>query len=529
MSEALLTLVNSLTETIKAKSIAHAKAYWNLAATGRDEDAKRATELETELRLFLSNREHFAKLKAAVEQPTGDPVLDRQATRLYASFLENQMEKAEIEDLVRRANELEQIFSNFRGQVEGRSLTDNEIRELLSKSNDSEERHKAWQASKQVGTPVAAKLRDLVRARNKVARRLGFPNFYAMQLELSEIKQDELFALLDQLRRLTDAPFAAMKQELDASLAQRFGVAPSSLRPWHYADPFFQEVPTTGGVDLDPYFAGKSIEELATRFYDGIGVDVRDIIAHSDLYEREGKNQHAFCMNVDREGDVRVLCNLKPTEWWVATMLHELGHAIYDKHVDPALPWLLRENAHINSTEAVAMYFGRLTSDADWLHRIAGVPEAEAQAAADSLHKQQSRAMLILTRWVLVMVGFESRLYEDPEQDLNALWWHLVNELQLLTPPEELTGDEWACKIHLTIAPVYYHNYLMGEVTASHLLEHIARATGTRRIAENPGVGEWHRERFFKPGALYPWDELLVKATGEPLNPEYFVKQFVTR
>lgn len=49
-------------------------------------------------------------------------------------------------------------------------------------------------------------------------------------------------------------------------------------------------------------------------------------------------------MDVDRAGDVRVLANVQPDVRWMGTMLHEFGHAVYDRGVDPELPWLLREN-----------------------------------------------------------------------------------------------------------------------------------------------------------------------------------------
>lgn len=527
MSVELRSLVESLTATIKKKQVTAADAYWRMAATGQAEEAQRAEEAEKELRLFLSDRTTFETLKEAQTNPTGDQVLDRQVDRLYRLYLENQLEPEEIATLVVKATELEQLFSNFRGEVDGRSVTENEIREILLKSNDSEERRNAWRASKQIGLQVAPKLVELVIARNAAARRLGFRNFYEMQLELSEIKKADLFGLLADMKELTDQPFQAMKRQLDTELAARFGIQPAELRPWHYADPFFQEVPSAGGIDLDPYFADKSVEELATRFYASVGMDVSEILNRSDLYERPGKNQHAFCSDIDREGDIRILCNLKPDAYWMATLLHELGHGVYEKYVDRGLPWLIREEAHINSTEAVAMYFGRLIRDAHWLHTIAGVPEAEANALAAGLQEEQSRAMLIFVRWVLVMVEFESRLYEHPGQDLNRLWWNLVRDLQLLTPPEELSGAEWATKIHLAISPVYYHNYLIGEVTASHLKAHIARETGSEQIAGNPGVGQWLRDRFFRPGALYPWNRLIAEATGEPLNPQYFAAEFI--
>jgi peptidyl-dipeptidase A len=40
-------------------------------------------------------------------------------------------------------------------------------------------------------------------------------------------------------------------------------------------------------------------------------------------------------------------------------------------------------------------------------------------------------------------------------------------------------------------------------------------------------LGRYPREKVFGPGALYPWNEMIERATGEPLTPKYFVRQFV--
>ena len=53
------------------------------------------------------------------------------------------------------------------------------------------------------------------------------------------------------------------------------------------------------------------------------------------LFPRDGKCQHAFCIDVDRAGDIRVLANVVPTQQWMDTMLHELGHATFDAGLDP--------------------------------------------------------------------------------------------------------------------------------------------------------------------------------------------------
>jgi peptidyl-dipeptidase A len=72
--------------------------------------------------------------------------------------------------------------------------------------------------------------------------------------------------------------------------------------------------PASDAVSLDAWFEGTDPAALATEFFRGIGLPVDDVIARSDLYEREGKDQHAFCTDIDRAGDVRILCNLRPDE-----------------------------------------------------------------------------------------------------------------------------------------------------------------------------------------------------------------------
>ena len=86
------------------------------------------------------------------------------------------------------------------------------------------------------------------------------------------------------------------------------------------------------------------------------------MIARSDLYEKQGKSPHAFCTDIDREGDVRVLANIVPNEYWMGTMLHELGHSVYSsKNIPRSVPYVLRGESHILTTEGVAMMFERFS------------------------------------------------------------------------------------------------------------------------------------------------------------------------
>lgn len=96
-----------------------------------------------------------------------------------------------------------------------------------------------------------------------------------------------------------------------------------------------------------------------------------------------------------------------------------------------------------------------------------------------------------------------------------------------------MDAPDWASKIHLVTSPVYYHNYLLGELLASqlhHLIIKKILRKGDMKNFDYTGKKEiagFLSEEIFKKGMKYRWDELVKEATGEDLNPKYFVEQFV--
>src|SRR6202008_2667087 len=119
---------------------------------------------------------------------------------------------------------------------------------------------------------------------------------------------------------------------------------------------------------------------MCRQFYKSIGLPIAAVIAPSDLCEKKGKSPHAFCTDIDREGDVRVLANIVPNERWMGTMLHELGHSVYSsKNMPREVPYELRTASHILTTEGVAMMFERFSKSGDWLVEMGvDVPDVRA-------------------------------------------------------------------------------------------------------------------------------------------------------
>jgi len=509
-------------------------AYFTATISGKDEDYKKSADLEIQFSKIHANKEDFVKLKKIKDSNfITDPLLRRQLEVLYNKYLGNQIDEKKLEEIINLQKEIEKKFSTFRAAVEGKQLTDNELEETLKKSTDSNQLKAAWLASKEVGAAVAAEVLRLVDMRNAAAKELGFPNFHVMQLQLGEQDPAEIEKLFDELDNLTRDSFARAKAEVDSVLSQRYSVPKEELMPWHYQNRFFQEAPKIYAVDLDKYYADKDVVELTKSYYASLGLPIDDMIQKSDLYEKPGKYQHAYCIDIDKEGDVRVVCNVKPNYNWMSTMLHEYGHAVYDKFHERSVPWVLREPAHILATEAIAMMFGRFASNPAWLRDMVGIAEEEKAKIAEASFKTLRLEQLVFSRWVQVMYRFEKAMYENPQQDLNKLWWDLVEKYQMLKRPEGRNAPDWASKIHVALYPAYYHNYLMGELLASQLFYHINQSVlktsdvQNQSFANQKAVGDYLIEKVFKPGNLYFWNEMIEKATREKLTAKYFARQFV--
>lgn len=507
-------VVTEAESRLRPLEAAAARAWWDANVHASDETERLRVEAELARSAVLADPDLFGRIRAAREQGA-EPLVRRQLDLLHDAFLPHQVPESLRTRLTELEASVESRFSRHRGVVGGVAVGDNEIKRILRTSDDEAERREAWEASKTVGAEVADDVRRLARLRNEIAHTLGYRDWFQLSVATSELDEARLLATLEETDRLTAEPFGRWKAALDESLAARFACSTAELRPWHYGDPFFQEVPADGGVDLDPVFAGQDVVALARRTYDGLGLDVATIVEASDLYPREGKCQHAFCIDVDREGDVRMLCNVEHDRYWAETMLHELGHGVYDVGVDPALPWLLR-TMHLVATEGIAILMGRLAGDPAWLAAVADVPADEAERLGAPLRRAHAAELALFARWVLVMTSFERGLYADPEADLDALWWELVHRHQGLTPPHGRRAPDWAAKIHVAVAPVYYHTYLYGQLVASQLEAALAREFGG--LVDRPAAGSFLVERMFRPGQALRWDALLERATGEPLT-----------
>ena len=333
-----------------------------------------------------------------------------------------------------KSNAVERTFNVYRYDVGGKKLTDNDISRILVESRDSAERRAAWEARMTIGRAVIADLKAVVALRNEAARKLGFKNFHAMQLYLNEQSDEQVLKLFDELDELTREPYHKAKAEIDAALAKSYGITVDELRPWHYHDPYFAEVPAVLG-DL-PESVYKPID---------IAQDLPRVLRRHRAADRRRAEAER---SVREAGQVpaRLLDRHRPRGRRPHLGEHRARPRVAGHDVARVGPRLVQQepSAHVAlrvadrgpsaDTEGVAMMFERFAQNVDWLQAMgAKVPEPEQFRAAAA--KLQRNRLLIFARWCQVMFRFERELYANPDQDLNRLWWDLVEKYQEVKRP----------------------------------------------------------------------------------------------
>ena len=197
-------------------------ASWNAAISGKDEDYAKSEALSVKLTNVYANPASFATLKAIKESnKIKDKLLSRQLIVLYNAYLSAAVDTAKLNAVIKLQTNIEKKFSNFRTEIKGKKLSDNQIEEILKTSVNSNELKETWMTQKKIGDSVNKDIIKLVKMRNEIAKELGFDNYHTMSLQLSEQDPKEIESLFDELDSLTRGTFADLKNEMGRLFCQK--------------------------------------------------------------------------------------------------------------------------------------------------------------------------------------------------------------------------------------------------------------------------------------------------------------------
>jgi peptidyl-dipeptidase A len=543
--------------SVKYKELSYAasEAEWALNTKileGDSTNAVAAREAKEALSAFTGSTENINKARTLLQhkQDLFSLQIKQLEKILYMAANNPQTVPELVKARIKAETEQTEKLFGFDFKIDGKSVTTNEIDDILKKEDDLSRRLKAWEASKEVGKVLKDGLENLQRLRNQTVQALDYKDFFTYQVSDYGMTTAEIMELMQKLNRELRPLYRELHTYARYELAKRFGVAEvPDLIPAHWLPNRWGQdwntMVTAEGVDLDAALRQKTAEWLVQQgeqFYVSLGFPLLPPVfwEKSSLYPLPAgtnykKNNHASAWHMDLENDVRSLMSVEPNAEWYETVNHELGHIYYFlAYTNPDVPVILREGANRAYHEAMGSLLGLAAMQKpfiEYLRLIAANGKTDDQKL---LLKDALNYVVFIPFSAGVMSEFEHDLYANnlPKDQYNRRWWELCEKYQGMSPPSP-RGEEncdAASKTHINDDAAQYYDYALSYILLFQLHDHIATKILQQDVhATNyygkKEVGDFLRD-IMRPGASRDWREVLHEKTGEDLSARAMLKYF---
>jgi len=532
-----------------------AEAQWasNIKIIEGDSSNAIATRLAEEATAaFTGSKKNIEMAKTLLEHEKD--LFKIQAKQLKSILYKAANNPETVPDLVKKrikaeTAQTEKMFG-FDFKLNGKSISTNDIDEMLKKETNLDKRLAVWNSSKEVGMGLKNGLVELRDLRNQTVQALGYKNYFEYQVSDYGMTTEEMMDMLRKLNKELYPLYRELHTYARYELSKKYGqkIVPDMI-PAHWLSnrwgQDWSEMVSVEGFDLDAVIRKKDakwIVEQGEKFYTSLGFPElpKSFWEKSDLYPAPAnanykKNNHASAWHVDLDKDVRSLMSVIPNAEWYETSHHELGHIYYYiSYSRPEIPVVLREGANRAYHEALGSLMGFAAMQQPFLEGLGLVEKNTKIDQTKQLLKEALNYVVFIPFATGVMGEFEHSLYAEnlsPEQ-FNNKWWEVVEKYQGIAAPVK-RGEEFcdaSTKTHINDDAAQYYDYALSYVLLFQIHQHIAenilkQDPHATNYFGNKEVGKFI-ENLMKPGATGDWRKLLMDATGSELSAKPMVEYF---
>ncbi|KXZ48820.1 hypothetical protein GPECTOR_25g405 [Gonium pectorale] len=541
-------LIDRLNAAYEKAHVQYEENFWATKMDLKGASSEALASTKTAYEAFLGDPTNLAAVRRALAAAGSDksslsPEQEKALHIMERTFKCYIMEDPKAAELKEKINNLEADLSKARNTMSlgytdpatgtFHAASSVQLRNTMRVSDDEATRKACYEGVRTIGPFVAERFAEIVKQRNRLARLLGFEDFYDYKVTAAEgFGKARLFSILDDLEAQT-APLLAAARE---RLAREKGA--SALEPHN------QSYALAGDTEKaqDPYFPFEQAVDVWARTFAALGIKYMDSTMTLDLCDRTGKYSNGFChwpQVAWRKPDgsfVPAKANFTslatPSQVGsgrtaLATLLHEGGHAAHFANIDQPSPFFSQERAptSVAYAETQSMFLDALIHDAAWMGRYALDRQGGVvpwSVIAESIKATQPYDVFSL-RAMIAVPYFEKALYELPEEEVTAeRIISLADEVEkrvqgglsprpLLSVPHPLS-DESSC---------YYHGYVLAEMAVKQTRAYFKSKYD--KIVDNPAIGKELTEGYWRPGNGAMFLDLVAGLTGRPLAADDWV------
>lgn len=256
------------------------------------------------------------------------------------------------------------------------------------------------------------------------------------------------------------------------------------------------------------------------------------------------ESKHPFTLNFSRD-DVRITTHYH-TNNFISSMystLHECGHALYEQNIDVDIDMTpvgqgASMGIHESQSRLFENFFGKnrnflkgLYSDiCNEIYELESIDFEKFYTAINKPFNSMIRTEadeLTYTMHILVRYELEKMIFnkEINVKDLPSEWNKKMKEYLGIEPTDAREGIlqdiHWAAGLF-----GYFPSYALGNAYAAQINNKMKLDLNLDKLlfeGEFGKIKEYLTERIYKYGKLLTPEEIIVKSTGEELNPYYYV------
>ena len=441
---------------------------------------------------------------------------------------------------------LDTDYSTAKFEYRGKTLTIDDMDDILRTSRDPIETKTLWEGWRKVSSPQMTKdYTRLVSLANEGARELHYKDTGALWRSWYDMDPDKFAAETDRLWEQVEPLYKKLHCYVRGRLNAKYGDAVQPRTGMIRADltgnMWAQEwgniydivAPKSASMGYDLTTALKShgytadkIVHTADNWYQSLGFAPEPATFWTRSMITRPRDRevvcHASAWDIDAKDDLRVKACFTVTADDFQTAHHELGHNMYQRAY-AGQPYLFRDGANDGFHEAIGDFAGLNATTPDYLKTLGLIDKIPGPEADIPYLLRMAMDKVAFLPFGLLVDKWRWQVFSGAVKpaDYNKAWWALRNKYQGIMPPDTRPADAFdpGAKFHVADNTPYMR-YFLARIYQFQFYRAACRQAGWTgplnrcSVFHNKKVGAKF-EAMLKMGASKPWPEALAAFTGE--------------
>lgn len=304
--------------------------------------------------------------------------------------------------------------------------------------------------------------------------------------------------------------------------------------------PLIQKVVNAKQIDTEFLYQNYPVEEQKKA-----SKEILKYLHFDEDWGYQNETEHPFtswtCEN-DCRTTTKYLPNNLPSA--ILSTVHEVGHATYEHDIDPKYDGMILSNGvssgmHESQSRLFENYLGRTVSfwkanyptlQKYFPKQLEGITVQQyvdaINASTPSLIRTEADE-LTYPMHILIRYEIEKGLFNGtiPVEKLNETWNKMYKEYLGVDVPNDRDGI--LQDVHWSDGSFgYFPTYALGSAFSAQFMKAMRKEIDVDALLENNKFDEiiaWLKEHIHQYGCRYTAEEIMLKATGEPFNPDYYL------